>query len=1104
MPPFYPQLLKKLISFLFTLITIISSSYCQVNNPLINSGELIKQGIQLHDQGKYKEAIAIYRQVPRSDTNYHNALYELSLSAYNNNQFEDSKKYAEEGLKLFPERADEFYLLIASALDNLDKPQDAVDLYEKMIKLYPSQYNTYFNKGISLRTLKRYEDAKAAFQKALMINSLHPSSHYYLGRTYLEEGNLIPAMLAFQTYLLIAPSGRYSKNAVQYLSEIAKVTDDVAKYTKARTISLTPEFDLIQQIVLSKIALDKQYKLNTKLEDAIVRQIQVVLEKLEYNKNDKSFAMQFYVPFYTGLIKTNLFEPMVYQMFSGLNIADVDTWNKKHKSEVENFTNYGSPYFIKLRTTQVLDLEERSHAKMSYVYSDGKMFAKGIYIDEEKQLPGGEWEFYNPATTIKSKGLFDAAGNRIGEWLLYYPDGSIQEKINYKEGKKNGIAQGWFKNGNPWYTEYYYNDLLDGLQTIYYYNGNLKSETKYKADKKDGLSKECFSTGLVRVTANFKEDKREGLTATYYKHGVTESVWNYKNDMAEGPLKNFSENSLVAEEGNAIEGKKEGLWNAYYENGKLKEKTTYIKGDITGEYFQYFKTGTISQKGNYYKGKADGKVELYDEDGKISSDYVYDKGKLKEVNFYDKSGKIISSTGTRKGAATIIFYDPSGVKTSEGYYNKEGNKDGVFTYYYPSGKISNVENYKDGELNGNVTGFYSSGNKKFENQYIKDVQDGYAKNYYPDSKIKYEGWIKDGQKQGVHINYDQFGNVLSKENYLNDELNNYSEFYYPGAKQDYEYKYYNGWLELVTQYDTAGNILVENNLKKGTGPLIFRHYTGKNMVEGNYKNYELDGIYNTFYFDGSPQKINYYKHGEYDSIFHAYYFGGVLKVDGKYKYGNRVGVWKYYFENGKISEEESYQDGKLNGQDKYYNEDGSLDKIVTYEDGQLNGPYLIYGENSKMAVQLNYKDGLIKSYTYEDKAGQLIVPVLLPKASGKITAYYPNGNQSTDIDILDGNINGVRKIFFTTGKLYIDGTRKEEYDEGTKKIYFPNGILNVEQNYLNGTLHGVSKTFYPSGKIQIEQNFYNGDLHGTTRYYDEQGKIKQTKTYYYNILLTSK
>ena len=1102
MPPSNPKLLMKAM-ICFLIASNIFSSFGQANNPLINSGELIKQGVELHDQGKYKEAMALYFQVPRSDTNYDNSLYELSLSAYANNQFEESRKYAELGAKLFPERADDFNIQLANALDNLGKNDEALNLYEKTIQLFPRQYILYFNNGLALKNLKKPEEAKAAFQKALLINSVHSSSHFYLGKAWFEEGNLVPAMLAFQTYLLAAPSGRYAKTAVQYLVDISKVTDDVLKNSKNKNVVISPDFSLIQQIVLSKIALDKQYKLNTKLEDVIVRQMQVVMEKLAYNKNDKSFAMQFYVPFYTGVFKEEMFEPMVYQMFSGLGIADIDNWNKKHKTEIEKFNTYGSAYFTGIKSTGVLDAEERKNAKMKYVYSDGKLFGKGVYLDEEKQLATGEWEFYYLNTTLKTKGLFNGEGNRAGEWNLYHPDGSLQEKLNYKAGKQNGTSQGWFKNGNPWYTEYYNNELLEGLQTIYYFNGNVKSETNFKAGKKDGMLKEYYSTGAIRAVTPYRDDKKEGQATTYYKNGVVESVWNYKNDLAEGAGKDFSQNGKLSQEGNAVENKKDGLWTSYYDNGKLKEKTTYQKGDITGEYFQYFENGNVSQKGNYNKGMVDGKTEEYDEDSKLTSDYVYDNGRLKEVNFYDKNGKVISSTGTRRGAATITFYDPLGGKLSQGFYNKDGNRNGTFTYYYPSGKTSQVEEYKDGELNGMLTGYYANGNKKFENQYVKGVQDGYSKNYFSDTKMKYEGWVKEGQKQGDHIYYDPFGNVTARQSYLNDELNKYSEFYFPGKKPDYESKFMNGWLEQIIQYDSTGKVWMENNYKKGNGPMLFKHYSGKNMIEGNYRNYALDGSYKTFYFNGTPETIRYYKQGDEDSIYISYYFGGGINTEGKFKDGDKTGKWKYYYENGKLKEEDNYENGKLSGEDKFFNQDGSLDRVSTYKDDVLNGPYKIYADGNHLAVQLNYKDDLVKSYAFEDKTGKLSEPILMASGTGKVTAYFANGTKSAEIEVADGTTNGERKIYFTTGKIYAQGMRKEDFYEGTRKVYFPDGTLYTEQAYANGVLHGVSKTYYPSGKIQLEQNYYNGDLHGTTRYYNDQGKVKQTLTYYYNTLLTA-
>jgi len=1087
------------IFILFTSVEAVS----QENNPLINSGELIKKGIDLHEQGKYKEAIDVYVQIPRSDTNYSTALYELSFSAYSNGQADSAKRYAETGLKLFPDRADEFYLQIANSLDYLGKPEEALSVYEKAITLYPNQYNLYFNEGLALRTLKRTEEAKAAFQKCLLINSIQPSSHYYLGEIYLKEGNLIPAMLAFQTYLLASPSGRYLKNSVDYLTAISKVTDEVLGYTRSRTGKISPDFELIQEIVLSKISHDKQYQLMVKLEDVIVRQMQVVLEKLEYNKNNKDFAMQFYVPFYSRIMKDKMFEPLVYDIFSGLKVETIQNWLKKNKSDLDAFKTYASAYFMEIKNTRVLDAEERKNTKIKYSYSDATLIGKGRYSNEEKQVEEGEWEYYYGNTALKAKGVFDTDGKRNGEWKFYYPDGSIEEISHYDHGQTNGLTDGWFKNGNLNYHENYSKDLLEGVSKVYYYNGNIKSELFYKSGKKNGEVRDYYNSGLLQSVENYIDGKKEGASTNYFQNGMIESTWSYKNDQGTGPYKRFAKNGKVTLEGNTVENEKDGVWIEYFESGKLKDKTTYVKGDATGEYFQYHDNGSLSEKGNYIKSKIDGKVESYDEDGKKSSDYVYEKGRLKEVNFFDKSGKVISSTGTRRGAATIVYYDPYGIKTSEGYFNRDGNRDGPFTFYYPSGKVSAIENYKDGKLEGKAINYYLNGDIKSESNYSANVKDGYIKNYFEGSKVSYEGWMKNDQKQGMYISSDPFGNITANENYLDDELNNYTQYLYPGNITDYESKYHNGWLEQINQYDSTGKVIAENYFKKGSGPMIFRHYSGKNMIEGTYKNYAREGAYKTFFFDGSTESVSYFKHGDFDSIYRYYSYEGKLSVMGNYKDGEKAGVWKYYFDDGKLKEEENYENGKLNGEDKVYNVDGTFDKIITYKDGETI-TYRIYTGKNNLAVQINYSDELIKSYSYENKDGKLTEPVILEKGSGKIAGFYPNGIKSAEIDVTDGYFNGARKIYFNTGKLHIDGLKIENYDDGLKKVYFADGTLNTEESFVNRNQHGLSKTWYPSGKIQMIQNYYNGNLHGNSSYYDEQGKLKQTRIYYYNNLLNAK
>ena len=58
---------------------LIHSSFAQMKEP-VNSGELLKKAVKLHDENKFKEAVALFRQIPRNDTNYVLALYEQALS----------------------------------------------------------------------------------------------------------------------------------------------------------------------------------------------------------------------------------------------------------------------------------------------------------------------------------------------------------------------------------------------------------------------------------------------------------------------------------------------------------------------------------------------------------------------------------------------------------------------------------------------------------------------------------------------------------------------------------------------------------------------------------------------------------------------------------------------------------------------------------------------------------------------------------------------------------------------------------------------------------------------------------------------------------------
>jgi len=1093
----------KTICSLFILFFSCFSSSAQSNNPLINSGDITKRAMALNDAGKHKDAIELLKQVSRSDSNYNDALYQLSYSYYADSEKETSLKYAKQGLVLFPEYFLKFSLLEANVLDELHREDEAQVVFDQILEKYPQSVNAYFNKSVSLIKKDKNEEAKATLEKGLLIDPYYSNAHYLLGTLFLKDGELIPAMLALNTYLIEMPAGEYASSAVTLLSSISKVTDEVITDDKNKIVSKDDNFDFLQQIVISRIALDKTYKLKAQLEDPIVRQIQVVDEKLQYNKNDKGFCMQFYVPLYQQVFANNDFEPLIFTMFSGLGNKTVDNWEKKNKKQADLFLSYAAAYWDKIRSTRVLDYEQRKIATDNYLFSNGVVFGKGAYSKDKNgnyQFTG-KCEFYSDNGNVKTEGSFNNDYKKEGTWTFYYDDGKVKEKAVYKNGEQMGVDEGWWDNGNRNYTETLTADKVNGIQTIYYYNDNIKSVSTYKDDKKNGPSKSYNTYGELTYTTNYVDDKEDGDARSFYgASGKLKDEVTYKNGKAQGIYKGYAENGTVTSQGQFVDDLKQGFWSTYFDDGAIEEKVTYADNEVTGQFTSYFENGKLSRKGNYTKKKLDGQLQDYDDDGILYNTAVYEKGKLKEISFYDKSGKTIYSTTTRKGAANIVYYTPDGTKESECYYNKDGNQDGKNIIYYPSGKIKEEEYFKDGVQNGSDITYYANGQKTYECNYTNGDEDGYLKKYYANGQLSQEGWKVAGQKQQRMIYYNNLGDITSIENYLNDDEDGYAEYKFPGNIPDDEYKYTTGWLEGFTQFDTLGNIISSGQYPQGKGACVYKNYNGKISSSGNYDHYILTGNYKTYFYNGKTSADFYYKDNNKDSIYRSYFLNGNIRSEGNYKEGDKNGIWKYYYENGKLSEQEGYKNGSLTGKDDSYNQDGTKDFSTMYKDNNKEGQDIVYGDSNKVVVVLNYKAGQLMSYTYEDKNGVLVQPIIIKEGSGKIIAYYKNGAQSCALSYADNVQQGQQKFFFSNGKLYIEANRVVGYEDGLAKVYYPNGALSSTTNYVLDNTNGAHKAYYPNGKIKADDNYYNDELNGICKYYDEQGNVKQFVYYHGNLI----
>ncbi|CAN5465701.1 hypothetical protein BH11BAC3_BH11BAC3_24720 [soil metagenome] len=1092
------------LSFVF-IARLQVSAQRELLNPLIDSKVVIAKGDELHAAGKYKEAIVEYSKVPESDTAYSDALHDIISSYYNDSNYVAAEKYLNIAFERYPDKCNEWYGMLADVYDDTKRVDLALKAYDTILARNPYSYTTYFNKGITLYRQLRFDEAAVNFQSCIMLNPYYSAAHYFLAQIAMSKGNMVEAMLSFTTSLLVSPGNRYLNNTVNYLVTISEVNTTAKEYLQKYKRGKQDNFEDVQEILVSKIALDKKYKLKVDLEDQIVRQLQVVMEKLEFNTGDKGFWMQFYVPLFKSLWDKGQIEPMVFYMFSELEIKKAKEYVKKEKKKIENLSNITSGYLNNLRESHELLYDKRANTTVKYYIKNYQVNGKGVFSKNAKNedIVTGPWEFYYTNGQLMSKGVFNNEGNRQGEWTFYYDNGIKKEISNYNNDLVNGKTIAWYDNGVTSNITHYVNDKMEGEETVYFYSGKLLSLINYKGGKKNGVAKYYNQDGYLRTLENYLDDKLEDEEIVYHSNGNISYRVSYVKDKATGEYKELFDNGKMKMSGIYTDGKKEGIWTTYYKNGKTKSVENYLKGELDGEVISYHENGKIESKIIYKKGDLEGKKEAFDDDGIVYNETIFENDRLRDIKFFDKKGNIISSTTSRKGDAIVAFYTPDGAKESEGYYSKDGLAEGNFKYYYKNGQLSAEGSYKNGLQEGKKTYYYSNGKISQSANYKADKADGYFINYYINGQVSGEGWYVNDERQGTFINYDLLGNINSKTYYINGKVHGITEYYTPTGKIDYKQFYDFGWMNKTVQFDTLGKIMVSSPLTKGEGQVLFNHYNGKPYSLSNYKYYNLNGVSSITNGDGTKRILNYYKNGVLDSNYTAWYPNGKLQLEGKYINGDKAGEWKYYYYNGQVSDIEHYVDGELEGLDTQLDELGEKDKVTMYKGGKLNGESRYYGDNGQLILVFYNKENEIEGYSYEDKNGKLLPMIQLAKGNGVVDTYYKNGTKSAHMEFSAGVVIGDRLMYYSNGKEMVVGARVNGYEHGSKKIYYVSGKIMKEENYYYGEKHGLFKYYNENGSLISELNYNLGTLDGICKYYTA-GKLTQTYTYIDGLLDSKK
>ncbi len=267
----------------------------------------------------------------------------------------------------------------------------------------------------------------------------------------------------------------------------------------------------------------------------------------------------------------------------------------------------------------------------------------------------------------------DISGKKQGLWIYF------------NDKYKNKIVQkGFYKDGRK-----------EGLWEIYYPNGNLKAKITYRDNRQYGPVTTYYENGHIREQGTWKGNKWVGEYRYYYENGKLKYLWYFDQaGKRSGKQVYYYENGKQYIVGTWKEGKKHGTVKEYFPNGKLRKISNWKDGVQDGEYVEYYDTGQIMMKKYYVAGKEDkSRTKYYAYVASVDKPSATDSARVFKqfsgngfFRFYNPDGKVVAE-GDYKGG---ILYN--GKKY---FYDKDGNL--IKTAIIENGRVKQVINVKKDE-----------------------------------------------------------------------------------------------------------------------------------------------------------------------------------------------------------------------------------------------------------------------------------------------------------------------------------------------------------------------------------------------------------------------
>ncbi|ALR30993.1 hypothetical protein ATE47_10840 [Chryseobacterium sp. IHB B 17019] len=228
--------------FSYLLLTIFSFQYINAQKRNFKC-EKVYDAVKLIDEKKYDEGITILKECEKVDPADYTYPYEIAYALIKKKNYKEAISQLEK-IKKYENIAADYFQLLGNTYDYDGNPDKAIKTYDEGLKKFPNAGRLYLEKGIMYELDKPLEAIKI-YEKGIAVDPAYPSNYYRVSKLYLKSNDKFSGLIYGEIFLNLERTTSRSQEISELLYE---------GYKK----SITIESKEIKRVDFCEVVIDAQ------------------------------------------------------------------------------------------------------------------------------------------------------------------------------------------------------------------------------------------------------------------------------------------------------------------------------------------------------------------------------------------------------------------------------------------------------------------------------------------------------------------------------------------------------------------------------------------------------------------------------------------------------------------------------------------------------------------------------------------------------------------------------------------------------------------------------------------------------------------------------